>query len=118
MPMGAQRPNAVSRALAAEIKAERAAIGLTREQVYTAGDMSRSTYARIEKGSLAVDAVQLSAIARVLGVPAWELWRRAEQRAQREEFSNLSESERAVLRAAMERRQEDPGSSVRPTTPR
>jgi transcriptional regulator with XRE-family HTH domain len=102
MATNTRKPNAVSQAIAAQLRAERAAAGLTREQVYEAAGVSRSTYARIEKGSIVIDTAQLAAIAAVLGVPASDIWRRAEDRMLAS--LDINDAERVALDKAVARR--------------
>lgn len=104
-----RKPNAASKAIAAQIRAERAAAGVTREAVYEAAGISRSSYARIEKGQIVVDTAQLAAIAAVLGVPASEIMRRAEERLVAS--MDLTAKERADLEAAIERTRGKSGQS-------
>lgn len=75
----------LTRAIAAEIRAERGARGLTQAEVYEAAGVSRSAYWHIETERRAPDAAQLEAIARALRLRVSELMRRAEERSARGE---------------------------------
>lgn len=69
-----------SRTAAAQIRAERAASGLTQIEVYTKADIARSTYLRIETGKHVADTTELGKITRTLGLSLAEFFRRVENR--------------------------------------
>ena len=71
---------ALSAALAAEIRAERARQQLTQEQVFEPAGMSKSAYLRIETGQRGANVAQLAHIADALGLPLSDLVARAESR--------------------------------------
>jgi len=82
MGSNSREPDGWSRAVAAQIRAERAACGLTQTQVFTRARMPRSTYIRVETGERVGDVIQLSAISRALGIRLVTLIERAEERMQ------------------------------------
>lgn len=109
MAENTRKPNDHSRAVSAQIRAERAAAGKTREQVWTAAGLTRSTYARIEKGTHVVDTAELGSIAGALGLTASELLVLAEQRQEADLRKGLSGSEAAAFDEADRRTStEDP----------
>ena len=61
-------------------RAERAASGLTINELAARSGMSRSTIARFESGSRSMDTDQLAAICAVVGLRMSEFLRRAEER--------------------------------------
>ena len=67
-----------SDAVAATIRAERAALSLTQSDVIARSGLARSTYIRIETGQRVPDVTQLARIAEALGMRLVEL---AEARA-------------------------------------
>lgn len=69
-----------SEAVAAQIRAERAAAGLTQAQVYEPAGLPRSTYLRIEKGTRVADTTQLARILGVLGLRMSVFFARVEDR--------------------------------------
>jgi len=69
-----------SQTVAAQIRAERAASGLTQIEVYTRAGIPRSTYLRIERGTHVADTTELAKIADVLDVCMSEFFRRVENR--------------------------------------
>lgn len=81
MGTNAKEPNEWSRAVAAQVRAERAAAGLTQAEVIDRAGMARSTYLRIESGERVADVVQLDQIARALGIRLVVLIERAQERA-------------------------------------
>lgn len=82
MASGTRAPSDWSRAVAAQIRAERAATGLTQAQVIERSEMARTTYLRVEDGTRPVDMTQIEAISRALGISVTTLVARAEQRAE------------------------------------
>ena len=69
--------------VAAQIRAERAAVNLTQGEVMRRSGIARSTYIRIEAGSHIADTTELAKIVLALGVPMSELFRRVEDRMRR-----------------------------------
>lgn len=69
-----------SEAVAAQVRAERAAAGLTQAQVYEPAGLPRSTYIRVEKGTRVADTTQLARICNVLGLRMSEFFARVEGR--------------------------------------
>ena len=69
-----------SEAVAAQVRAERAAAGLTQAQVYEPAGLPRSTYIRIEKGTRVADTTQLARILSVFDLRMSEFFRRVEGR--------------------------------------
>jgi len=80
--MGKKRkdPNEWSSAVAAQVRAERVATGLTQEEVFERADIPQSTYLHIESGERVPNIVHLDAIAHALGIRLTTLIDRAEQR--------------------------------------
>lgn len=70
----------LTRALIAEMRAERAAQGLTQQQVYEAAGLSRSAYWNIEKERRQPSAEQIERIACALAFNPSALYKRAEKR--------------------------------------
>lgn len=71
---------AFARAVSEQIRAERAAAGVTREQITEATKIGRSTLYRIERGERVPDMVQLAQIASVLPVTVEQIIARATER--------------------------------------
>lgn len=69
-----------SDAVAAQIRAERAAKGWTQKQMFERAGIPRSTYIRMEKGDRVADATQLARVCGALGMRLSEFWTRVEQR--------------------------------------
>ena len=69
-----------SLAVAAQVRAERAASGMTQAEVYASAEMTRSTYLRIESGARVPDIEDLAMIAPVFGLTIQTLLERAESR--------------------------------------
>lgn len=82
--MNARERSAHSKAIADQIKAERARRGLIQEEVYKPIGMARATYIRIENGTRVADVTQLSKIADLFGMPLSLLVARAEAELARE----------------------------------
>jgi transcriptional regulator with XRE-family HTH domain len=72
----------VSRGLAAQIRAERAASGMTQEQAAKAACMPKMTYRRLETGERVVDVTQLDKLARAFGISMTVLVERAMARTE------------------------------------
>jgi len=69
-----------SNAIAAQIRAERAAAGITQVELFSRANLPKSTYIRIETGKRAPDMTQVAKIAHALGIPVSVLIQRAEGR--------------------------------------
>jgi len=69
-----------SRTVAAQIRAERAAAGLTQIELYTRAGIPRSTYLRIERGSHVADTTELNKLTDALDISMSEFFRRVENR--------------------------------------
>ena len=69
-----------SRTVAAQIRAERAASGLTQIGLYTRAGIPRSTYLRIESGTHIADTTELAKITEALDLSMSEFFRRVENR--------------------------------------
>ena len=67
-------------AVAAVIRAERAARGMTQRQVYEAAGISRSAYLRLEDGSRVADTLQLARLCGVYRMPLSRFFHLAEDR--------------------------------------
>lgn len=72
--------SAWSEAVAAQIRAERAAGGLTQAQMIERSGIARSTYIRLEKNIRVADASQIGRICEALGLSLSEFFRRVEER--------------------------------------
>lgn len=70
-------------AVAATLRAERAAADLSQRQVAEASGLSPQTVMRLERAERSPTVVQLVVLASVFGLSASELMRRAEQRLAR-----------------------------------
>lgn len=81
--MNARERSEFSQAVAAQVRAERARLGMTQQQVFDAAGMARMTYVRIENGSRVADVTQLAKIATVLGMSLSLLMQRAEEEVRR-----------------------------------
>ena len=68
------------RAVAAQIRAERAAAGVTRDEITERTGIGRSTLYRIERGERVPDMVQLAQIASALPVTVQQIVQRASNR--------------------------------------
>lgn len=82
MDMGnnAQARNLTSEAFAATLRAERAALGLSQKDLYTAAKIPSSTYFRLESGERTMNTAQLGDICKALGMSITEFALRAEAR--------------------------------------
>lgn len=69
-----------SRTVAAQIRAERAASGLTQSEVMARSGIARSTYLRIESGKHIADTTELAKITEALDLAMSEFFRRVENR--------------------------------------
>ena len=68
-----------SEAIAAEIRAERARVERTQQDVFEEAGIPRATYIRIENAKRVPDTTQLARICQALGIPMSELIVRAER---------------------------------------
>lgn len=84
----ARERSPLSEFISAQIRAERAAAGLTQAELGRRSGLPRLTVMRLESGARVPDATQLDRIAKALGLAASELVRRAEERL----VSRLSDS--------------------------
>jgi transcriptional regulator with XRE-family HTH domain len=66
-----------TKALGKAIRVTRTEKGLTQEGFALANRINRSYYGAIERGEANLTIETIVTIAKALGVPAWELWRRA-----------------------------------------
>lgn len=66
-----------SRALGRAFRATRKELGYTQESFALIADMDRSYYGALERGEYNTTIETIMRVARGLGVPAWELWKRA-----------------------------------------
>lgn len=73
----ARQPSPMSEAVAAQIRAERAAANLTKDDVLKRAGISRTTYYKLESGERVLDVSQLAAICKVLGISITLLLERA-----------------------------------------
>jgi DNA-binding XRE family transcriptional regulator len=90
MGMDARERTLWSEATAAQIRAERAAAGLTQIELAERAGMPRITYVRLEKGSRVADVSQLEKLCRAFDLPMSEFFRRVEERVDAE-FRRLTE---------------------------
>lgn len=75
-----REPDDWSRAVAAQVAAERAALRLTQAEVIERTGLSRSTYLRIEAGVRPADVTELAKIATAYGLSTSQILMRAEER--------------------------------------
>lgn len=108
MPKKTREPNEASRAMSDTIRAERHARRLTMDDVWHAAGLTRSHYAKIERGEVVVDYDEIAAIAAVFHLTSSELARRADQRLM--DGLNLTDAERADLERARASRRQVPRS--------
>jgi len=73
----------LSRAVAATIRAERAAAQLTQQDLAKRSGLGYQTVMRLEKGERSPNVVQMAALCSVFGIPMSELVERAERRLAR-----------------------------------
>lgn len=73
--------SAWSAAVAAQVRAERAAASMTREEMVAASGIPLSTYRRLETGERVADTTQLARLCAAWGILLSEFFRRVEQRA-------------------------------------
>jgi transcriptional regulator with XRE-family HTH domain len=87
-------------AFAAQLRAERAAAGMSQAELSKRSGVSPSTILRIEQGQRAMDIPQMAAFCRALGVSMTEFATQAERRMRREREAGEDEQQ-----------QRDPGAS-------
>lgn len=80
MAANARKRSPLTAALAAQLRAERAAAGLTQADLAKASGISRVQLARIEGGERTLDVAQAADIAKALGLTLVEFVQRAEER--------------------------------------
>lgn len=78
--MDARQRSIWSDQLAATIRAERSAAGLTQSEMVTRTGIARSTYVRMEKGERVADITQIGLICQALKLPLSTFMRRVEER--------------------------------------
>lgn len=78
-------------ATSAQIRAERAAAGLTQAQMIELSGIARSTYIRLEKGERVPDVTQLARICGALKIPLSVFLQRVENRKPEGEGAGLVE---------------------------
>lgn len=76
----ARQPSPLSEAIAATIRAERAAANLTKDDVLKRAGISRQTYYKLESGERVLDVSQFDAICKAIGVSMALILERAQQR--------------------------------------
>lgn len=76
----ARQPSETSRAIAAQIRAERAAANMTKDDVLKAAGISRTTYYLLESGDRTLDVTQLANICKAIGISMSDLLERATAR--------------------------------------
>lgn len=105
MDVNKRRPAAIERtpealAFSAQLRAERAAAGISQAELSKRSGVSPSTILRIEQGQRAMDIPQMAAFCRALGVSMTEFATQAERRMRREREAEDDERE-----------QRDPGAA-------
>lgn len=85
MAQSSRERSPLSAAIAATVRAERAAQGWTQQELARQSGVSYGSVRRIEDGSRAADIAQADRLARAFGVTLTELLHMAEQRLQRED---------------------------------
>ena len=80
MSEGSKARDPWTAAIAAVLRAERAARGMTQREVYDAAGVSRSTYLRLEDGTRVADALQIIRICSVYRMPVSRFWHLVEGR--------------------------------------
>lgn len=76
----ARKPTQTSQAIAAQIRAERSARNITKDEMIRQTGIGRSTYFDLERGDKPIDVSQLAAVCEVLGISLGEFMHRAEVR--------------------------------------
>lgn len=79
MSTNARLRNLYSEAFAATLRAERARLGLDKQDVAKAAGIPPTTYGKIESGERVMTSAQLGPIAAALGMSMMEFARRAEE---------------------------------------
>lgn len=82
-------------ALAAELRAERAAQDLTQDDLARMSGIGRQTILRIENGQRAMDTAQMADLCRALGITMTAFVMRAEERVQEHARKEREQSEAA-----------------------
>src|SRR5689334_2179773 len=84
MPMtkasNARKVSELSVAVAAQLRAERAAANITIDKLAAKAGISRGTLMKVLNGEVTADVVQVERISRALGIPMIEMFVRAEAR--------------------------------------
>lgn len=86
-----------SDAVAAQIRAERAASGLSQGAVFTAAGISKSAYLKLESGRNVADISQLAGICEALGLDLPTFFARAEARIKHKPKQSDAEADAAGL---------------------
>ena len=81
-----------SLATSAQIRAERAAAGLTQAQMVELSGLSRMTYLRLERGARVPDITQLARICGALGLPLSVFLARVEERKPEDDLGDVDVS--------------------------
>lgn len=84
MAANARKRSPLTAALAAQLRAERAAAGMTQAELAHAAGISRVQLARIEGGERTLDVAQAADLSRALGLTLVEFVQRAEARVEAE----------------------------------
>ena len=69
-----------SEAVAAQIRAERGASGMTQRETYEHAGLPKSTYIRLEQGTRVADMTQIARLCTVWGIPTSQFFHRVEDR--------------------------------------
>jgi transcriptional regulator with XRE-family HTH domain len=80
MELNSRKRSALALAVAAQIRAERAAAGMTQQEVQDASGIPKSTHLRLESGERVADVSQLAAFCAAVNVPVAVFMARAEAR--------------------------------------
>lgn len=108
--MKSRERSAYSDAVARQMKAERAAAGLTQKAVSQASGIPEVTYKRLEAGTRVIAQDQLAAILAVFRIPMSTFYARVEERLVAE--MHLSADEAADLWTAIARRSSPPAADA------
>ena len=76
----ARKPTAMSTAIAAQIRAERSARNIAKDDMIARTGIGRSTYFDIERGDKPIDVSQLFLVVQVLGMSIGDFMARADAR--------------------------------------
>lgn len=88
----ARKQSALSVAIAAQLRAERAAANMTVDELAQRSGVSRGTLMKVLNERVTADVSQVDAICRALGVPLIDLFARAEERLRADQVGNGSNS--------------------------